>query len=69
MKTEKKDSETDPASTTVVQNHPILTVTEVKVNVSMPEAAKKAAATGADGVGLLRTEHMMLALEYTLKNS
>lgn len=39
---------------------PIITVTEVKVNVSMPEAAKKAAATGADGVGLLRTEHMML---------
>ena len=38
-----------------------LTVTEVKVNVSMAEAAKKAAATGADGVGLLRTEHMMLA--------
>ena len=38
----------------------ILTVTEVKVNVSMPEAAKKAAMTGADGVGLLRTEHMML---------
>ena len=37
-----------------------LTVTEVKVNVSMSEAAKKAAATGADGVGLLRTEHMML---------
>jgi pyruvate, water dikinase len=40
----------------------ILTVTEVKVNVSMPEAAKKAAETGADGVGLLRTEHMMLGL-------
>jgi pyruvate,water dikinase len=39
----------------------MLTVTEVKVNVSMPEAAKKAAMTGADGVGLLRTEHMMLA--------
>lgn len=39
---------------------PLLTVTEVKVNVSMPEAAKKAASTGADGVGLLRTEHMML---------
>lgn len=38
----------------------ILTVTEVKVNVSMPEAAKKASKTGADGVGLLRTEHMML---------
>ncbi len=40
----------------------ILTVTEVKVNVSMPEAAKKAADTGADGVGLLRTEHMILGL-------
>ncbi|MDR0901095.1 MAG: phosphoenolpyruvate synthase [Methanobrevibacter sp.] len=39
---------------------PIITVTEVKANVSMPEAAKKAVATGADGVGLLRTEHMML---------
>ncbi|WP_297898574.1 phosphoenolpyruvate synthase [Methanobrevibacter sp.] len=39
---------------------PIITVTEVKANVSMPEAAKKAFATGADGVGLLRTEHMML---------
>lgn len=45
---------------TVMAQAPILTVTEVKVNVSMPEAAKKAAATGADGVGLLRTEHMML---------
>ena len=44
---------------TVVQQ-PLLTVTEVKVNVSMPEAAKKASKTGADGVGLLRTEHMML---------
>jgi pyruvate, water dikinase len=39
---------------------PIITVTDVKVNVSMPEAAEKAFATGADGVGLLRTEHMML---------
>ncbi|WP_066971593.1 phosphoenolpyruvate synthase [Methanobrevibacter filiformis] len=39
---------------------PIITVTEVKANVSMPEAAQKASQTGADGVGLLRTEHMML---------
>ena len=39
---------------------PIITVTEVKANVSMPEAAERAAATGADGVGLLRTEHLML---------
>ena len=37
---------------TVIQNQSILTVTEVKVNVSMPEAAKKASETGADGVGL-----------------
>ena len=55
---EKKEAaEEQPAA---VAQAPILTVTEVKVNVSMPEAAKKAAATGADGVGLLRTEHMML---------
>ncbi|MDR2831261.1 MAG: phosphoenolpyruvate synthase [Methanobrevibacter sp.] len=40
---------------------PILTVTDVKVNVSMAEAAAKAASTDADGVGLLRTEHMILA--------
>ena len=40
---------------------PLVTVTDVKVNVSMAEAAQKAYATGADGVGLLRTEHMMLA--------
>lgn len=56
--TEKK--ETVEEQKAMVSQAPILTVTEVKVNVSMPEAAKKAAATGADGVGLLRTEHMML---------
>lgn len=53
----KEIREEQPA---VMAHAPIITVTEVKVNVSMPEAAKKAAATGADGVGLLRTEHMML---------
>ena len=53
----KESAEEQPA---MMAQAPILTVTEVKVNVSMPEAAKKAAATGADGVGLLRTEHMML---------
>ncbi|HML05945.1 MAG TPA: phosphoenolpyruvate synthase, partial [Methanobacterium sp.] len=52
----KETAEEQPA----MAQAPIITVTEVKVNVSMPEAAKKAAATGADGVGLLRTEHMML---------
>ena len=42
-----------------------MTATEVKVNVSIPEAAKRAAATGADGVGLLSTEHMVLSLGKT----
>ena len=55
IKEEKRDQQ--PVSGL---NPPIITVTEVKANVSMPEAAEKAFATGADGVGLLRTEHMML---------
>ncbi|WP_255169791.1 phosphoenolpyruvate synthase [Natrononativus amylolyticus] len=42
-----------------------MTATEVKVNVSIPEAAQRAAATGADGVGLLRVEHMILSLGKT----
>ena len=42
-----------------------MTATEVKVNVSIPEAAERAAATGADGVGLLRLEHMILSLGKT----
>ena len=56
-------TETKEEATAVVgsvEAAPIITVTEVKANVSMPEAAEKAAATGADGVGLLRTEHLML---------
>ncbi len=43
----------------------IITATSVKVNVSMPEAAARAAATGADGVGLLRIEHLILGLNKT----
>ncbi len=58
VETDKKQ-ETQEQQPAAVRQVP-LTVTEVKVNVSMSEAAKKAAATGADGVGLLRTEHMML---------
>lgn len=42
-----------------------MTATEVKVNVSIPDAAERAAATGADGVGLLRMEHMVLSLNKT----
>ena len=52
--------EEEAAQTVVAAESPILTVTEVKANVSMPEAAQRAAETGADGVGLLRTEHLML---------
>lgn len=44
---------------------PIITATLVKVNVSLPEAAERAAATGADGVGLLRIEHLILGLNKT----
>ncbi|WP_267162683.1 phosphoenolpyruvate synthase [Halovenus salina] len=42
-----------------------MTATEVKVNVSISSAAERAAATGADGVGLLRVEHMILSLGQT----
>ena len=42
-----------------------MTATEVKVNVSIPAAAERAAGTGADGVGLLRIEHMILSLGKT----
>ena len=42
-----------------------VTATDVKVNVSIPDAAERAAATGADGVGLLRMEHMILNLGKT----
>jgi len=42
-----------------------MTATQVKVNISIPEAAERAASTGADGVGLLRTEHMILSTNKT----
>jgi pyruvate,water dikinase len=42
-----------------------MTGTEIKVNVSIPAAAERAAATGADGVGLLRIEHMILSTSKT----
>ncbi|WP_324663542.1 phosphoenolpyruvate synthase [Haloarcula sediminis] len=42
-----------------------MTATDIKVNVSIPEAAERAASTGADGVGLLRMEHMVLSTNET----
>ncbi len=42
----------------------IVTATEVKVNISIPDVAEKVAReTNADGVGLLRIEHMVLSLK------
>ena len=52
-------------ATAVIQSSPVITATSVKVNVSIPEAATRAAATGADGVGLLRIEHLILGLGKT----
>jgi pyruvate,water dikinase len=48
----------------IVFSKPI-TATEIKVNVSEPDRAAAAAATQADGVGLLRIEHMILGLGKT----
>ncbi|MDD4161120.1 MAG: phosphoenolpyruvate synthase [Methanothrix sp.] len=42
-----------------------ITATEIKVNVSEPDRAAAAAATMADGVGLLRIEHMILGMGKT----
>jgi len=53
------------AATTAQGAAQIITATSVKVNVSIPEAATRAAATGADGVGLLRIEHLILGLNKT----
>lgn len=60
------EEETDSLDDVRPQN-PVkpMTATEVKVNVSIPEAAERAAATGADGVGLLRMEHMILSTNKT----
>lgn len=54
-----------PVQEATVAPTKIVTATSVKVNVSMPEAAIRAAATGADGVGLLRIEHLILGLNKT----
>ncbi len=57
---EKKKEEVKP---TAIAQAPIITATEVKVNISIPDAAERAVATGADGVGLFRIEHMVLGLK------
>ena len=51
-----------PEKTAVTAKSKPVTATEVKVNVSIPEATARAVETQADGVGLLRIEHMILGL-------
>jgi pyruvate,water dikinase len=60
-KAEAKPSGEGAVVKTVAVTKPI-TATEVKVNISIPEATERAKATMADGVGLLRIEHMILGL-------
>ncbi len=63
---ETTDDEAAPAPTQRAEGGgKPMTATEVKVNVSIPDAAERAAATGADGVGLLRLEHLVLTLGKT----
>ena len=61
LKPVEKPSEEARVAAVAATTKPI-TATEVKVNVSIPEAAERAKATLADGVGLLRIEHMILGL-------
>jgi pyruvate,water dikinase len=67
--TEGRQSTTDqessePAARPAAPAKPA-TATEVKTNISIPEAAARAAESGADGVGLLRIEHMILSTNKT----
>ncbi len=61
----KKAKGEAPARAVLAAPSKPITATEIKVNVSMPEAAEQAAATMADGVGLLRIEHVILGLGKT----
>ncbi|OUJ18166.1 Phosphoenolpyruvate synthase/pyruvate phosphate dikinase PpsA [Methanonatronarchaeum thermophilum] len=58
----KKEKTQKTEKTVVKTENNIVTATDIKVNVSIPEAAERAAQTGADGVGLLRIEHLVLGL-------
>jgi pyruvate,water dikinase len=65
--TKKEAADDDDRHEDIRPQNPVkpMTATEVKVNVSIPEAAHRAAQTGADGVGLLRMEHMILSTGQT----
>jgi pyruvate,water dikinase len=61
---QSKSAAATAAASGVVVSKPI-TATEIKVNISEPDRTAAAAATMADGVGLLRIEHMILGLGKT----
>lgn len=55
-----KEEKPEVTREVVARGEAPITATEVKVNISIPEVAERAVNTGADGVGLLRIEHMIL---------
>ncbi len=60
---ETKDAKTGASGSPVDMSAQIVTATKIYVNLSIPEIAKKIAQeTNADGVGLLRAEHLMLSI-------
>ncbi|MFB3764859.1 MAG: phosphoenolpyruvate synthase [Methanotrichaceae archaeon] len=65
VKMEAKPAAVAGATTATIMPSKPITATEVKVNISEPTRAQAAAATLADGVGLLRIEHMILGLGKT----
>ncbi len=58
----KDESESRAGGADIVVAQKPLTATQVKVNISMPEAIDRAMRTDPDGVGLLRVEHIVLGL-------
>ncbi len=58
-----KPAEAKVAEVAVATRAPVITGTKIYVNISIPEIADKIAGeTQADGVGLLRAEHMMVSI-------
>ena len=59
----RHEEDVAPAAAARAVTAPPVTATKVYVNLSIPEIARKVAAeTQADGVGLLRAEHLMLSV-------
>jgi len=59
----KKDAEEQEIQPTMIRcKSYLITSTEIKGNVDFREVAEKAVEAGADGVGLLRSEHMFLEI-------